>query len=99
MIFFPIVIVLSLVLYIFFKVRILSVKDELTMRYTNAKARICLGILLFFFGINQYLFYETRLSLFIGIIFVFFGFIQAQYGFKLFKYFRKEILRKAEATG
>ncbi|GAA0484182.1 YtpI family protein [Salinibacillus aidingensis] len=99
MIIFPFIIVISLVLYIFFKVRIFSLKDELLMRYTNSKARISLGVLLFFFGINQYLFYETRLSLFIGIIFLFFGFIQAQYGVKLFKHYRKEIVRRGEVTG
>ncbi|MRG87694.1 YtpI family protein [Salinibacillus xinjiangensis] len=89
---FPMVIVISLVMYVFFKVKILSLKDTLMMRYTNAKARISLGLLIIFFGINQYLFYETQLSLFIGIIFLFFGFIQAQYGYKLFKHFRQEIL-------
>jgi uncharacterized membrane protein len=79
-------------MYIYFKVRILNLKDPRYMQFTNAKARISLGLFIALFGINQYLFYKTTLSLFIGIIFILIGFIQVQYGIKLYRFFRKEIL-------
>ncbi|MBB6452099.1 putative Abi (CAAX) family protease [Salirhabdus euzebyi] len=91
MIIFPIIIVLAIVMYIYFKVKILTLKEPILMQLTNAKARIALGIFIFFFGINQYLFYETSLALFIGIVFLLIGVMQAQYGFKLYKFFRKEV--------
>ncbi|WP_102026790.1 YtpI family protein [Salirhabdus sp. Marseille-P4669] len=93
MIILPILIILTLVMYIFFKVKILSLKDPLLMHFTNAKARLALGFLIAVFGINQYLFYETTLSLIIGIVFVVIGIAQLQYGFKLYRHYRNELLK------
>ncbi|MBM7597712.1 hypothetical protein JOC34_000069 [Virgibacillus halotolerans] len=87
---FPIIIVLSLVLYVYYKVAILKTRDALTQAYYNAKSRLCLGSFVFFFGINQYIFYLTRLSLFIGIIFLIFGGMQMYVGFKQVRHYRKE---------
>jgi hypothetical protein len=95
MIIFPIMIILTMILYVFFKVKILSLKEPLLMRYTNAKARITLGLFIIFFAINQYLFYESTLSLIVGILFLFFGVLQTQYGIKLLRFFRKQIVEHA----
>ena len=80
MIIFPIVIVLSVVMYIYYKVAILKTKDGLTQKYFNAKSRICLGLFILAFGINQYVFYQTKISLFIGIIFIVLGIMQSVRG-------------------
>lgn len=94
MVIFPIIIVVSIVLWIYYKVSILKNKgDGLTQAYFNAKSRICLGSFVFFFGINQYLFYLTRISLFIGIIFVLLGGLQIYVGFKEAKHYRNEYRR------
>lgn len=90
LIIFPIVIVLSAVMYIYYKVAILKTKDGLTQRYFNAKSRICLGLFIFTFGINQYIFYQTRISLFIGILFIILGLIQSIRGIKETKHYRNE---------
>ncbi|WP_010651145.1 YtpI family protein [Oceanobacillus massiliensis] len=90
MVIFPIIIVVSAVLYIYYKVAILKSNDELTQKYFNGKARLCLGTFLLFFGINQYLFYKTQLSLFIGILFLILGGLQAYRGFKEAKHYRNE---------
>jgi uncharacterized membrane protein len=90
MIILPILIVLSLVLYVYYKVAILKSKDGLTQHYFNARSKICLGSFVFCFGINQYFFYLTRISLFIGIIFIFLGMYQMYDGFKRNKHYRNE---------
>ncbi|RKQ29895.1 YtpI family protein [Oceanobacillus halophilus] len=90
MIIFPILIIISLVLYVYYKVAILKSKDGLTQRYYNSRSRICLGSFIFFFGINQYLFYLTQISLFIGIVFVMLGSYQMYDGFKATKHYRNE---------
>ncbi|MFD2046314.1 YtpI family protein [Ornithinibacillus salinisoli] len=90
MIIFPILIVLSVVLYVYYKVAILKTKDRLTQAYFNAKSRICLGIFLLVFGINQYIFYGTRISLFIGIVFIFLGILQSLRGIRETKHYRSE---------
>lgn len=87
---FPILIVLSAVFYIYYKVMILRTKEPLNQVYFNAKAKLCLGSLVFFFGINQYVFYQTRLSLFIGITFVLMGGALAVRGYKETKHYRNE---------
>lgn len=90
MVIFPIIIVLSAVLYVYYKVAILKSKDSLTQHYFNARSKICLGAFIFSFGINQYVFYLTKLSLFIGIIFVILGGYQLIDGFKQSKHYRSE---------
>ena len=87
---FPMLIVISAVLYLYYKVQILRTKDPLSQVYFNAKARLCLGALVFFFGINQYVFYQTRLALFIGIVFVLLGGGLFVRGFKETKHYRNE---------
>ncbi|UJL45054.1 YtpI family protein [Virgibacillus sp. NKC19-16] len=87
---FPIIIVLSAVLYVYYKVAIVKSEDRLTQAYFNGKSRLCLGSLVFFFGINQYIFYQTRISLFIGIVFVLLGAFLLYDAFKEVKHYRKE---------
>ncbi|SHF78560.1 YtpI family protein [Ornithinibacillus halophilus] len=93
MIIFPIIIVLSLVMYVYYKVAILKSKDSLTQRYFNAKSRICLGLFISAFAINQYVFYETQLSLFVGLVFLVLGVLQAVRGWKETKHYRSEYRR------
>lgn len=90
MIIFPILILLSFVLYIYYKVMVTRTKDSLTQVYLNSKSKIFLGGFIFFWGINQYMFYETRLSLFIGIVFVLLGAYQARTGWKATQHYKGE---------
>ena len=82
MIVFPIVIIISLVLYVYYKVAIYRTDDILLQLYLNAKGRIFLGLFVLSFGINEYLFYQTRVALYIGIVFILLGGFQAFDGIK-----------------
>ncbi|QDP40853.1 YtpI family protein [Radiobacillus deserti] len=90
MIIFPIIIVLSFVLYIYYKVAIIRTNEPLFQHYYQSKSKICLGSFVFFFGINQYLFYQTRFSLLIGILFLFIGGLQAWDGIKRTRFYRDQ---------
>ncbi|MFC3040106.1 YtpI family protein [Virgibacillus xinjiangensis] len=90
MVIFPIIIVVSIVLYIYYKVAILKTKDGLEQAYYNARSRICLGTFILAFAINQYVFYQTRISLFIGIVFLVLGGMQFWRGWKEVGHYRKE---------
>lgn len=90
MLIFALIIVVSIVLYIYYKVAILRTKDELTQVYYNAKARFFLGSFIFSFGINQYIAYQTRFILFISIVFVLLGALQMVYGFRESRHYRNE---------
>ena len=85
-----VLILLSAILYIYYKVQILRTRDSLRQVYFNAKAKLCLGSLVFFFGVNQYILYQTRLSLFLGIVFLLFGGALAVRGIRETKHYRGE---------
>ncbi|HLT55761.1 MAG TPA: YtpI family protein [Bacillota bacterium] len=93
MIIFTILIIFSVVFYVYYKVAILKSKDILEQKYFNGKARLCLGAFLLFFAINQYVFYKTQLSLFIGIIFITLGTLHIVRGYKESKHYRNEFRR------
>lgn len=93
MLIFAFIIAVSIVMYIYYKVTILRTKDGLTQKYMNAKARIFLGSFIFFFGINQYIAYQTKLILLISLVFLVLGFIQMVYGFRAAKHYRNEYKR------
>jgi len=90
MVILPIIVAVSFVLYIYYKVIVFRYKDKLTQAYFNAKARICLGTFVLVFGINAYIYYQTKLALFVGIIFLIFGGMQFNLGVKQTKHYRKE---------
>lgn len=90
MIIFPILITLSAVFWIYYKVAILKTRDGLTQRYFNAKSRVCLGSFLIFFAINEYLFYQSQIALWIGLIFLVLGILQLNTGLKEVKHYRNE---------
>lgn len=93
MLIFALLIVISVVLYIYYKVSILKSNDRLTQEYYQAKSRIALGSFIVAFGINQYILYQTRISLFIGILFLLLGIMQLHVGIRDARFFRKEYRR------
>lgn len=93
MLIFAIMIAVSIIMYIYYKVMILRTKDELTQRYINSKARIFLGSFILFFGINQYIAYQTKIILFISLVFFVLGLIQIVHGFRAAKHYRNEYRR------
>ncbi|MDX8046707.1 YtpI family protein [Gracilibacillus sp. S3-1-1] len=96
MIIFPVVIIISIFMYLYYKIMIANEPEPLKKEIKNAKARIALGVFISFFGINQYLFYETQLSLFITIIFLFFGIMQGYAGYKRLSHYKKEYQKRVE---
>lgn len=93
MLVFAVLIAISIVMYIYYKVAILKTKEPLNQVYFNAKARLCLGAVVFFFSINQYLLYQTKLSLYIGLLLLVLGGALMIRGFKEAKHYKSEARR------
>lgn len=93
MLIFAFLIAVSVIMYIYYKVTILRIKDELVQKHTNAKARMFLGSFILFFGVNQYIAYQTKTILLISIVFIVLGAIQIVHGFKVAKHYRNEYRR------
>lgn len=87
---FPVIIIISITLYIYYKVSILKTKDEVTQLYFNARSRICLGAFVLAFGINHYATYQSRLSLFFCIVFIILGSMQIVRGFNESRHYQNE---------
>lgn len=68
--------------------------DPLTKEYLNSKGKVFLGGFIFFWGINQYLLYQTQLSLFIGIVLLILGVFQVRHGIKAAKHYRNEFQKR-----
>lgn len=98
MIIFPVLILVSLVLYIYYKVMVIRSRDPLTQEYLNSKSKLFLGSFIFFFGINQYVFYQTKLSLFVGVVFVLIGVFQAHSGWKASQHYQAEYQKHRTST-
>lgn len=90
---FAVIIIISVVFYIYYKVAILRTRDELTQKYFNSKARVFLGTFMFAFGVNQYIAYQTKFILLISVIFIFLGGLQMFDGFRAAKHYRSEYRR------
>ncbi|WP_051240143.1 YtpI family protein [Pontibacillus halophilus] len=84
-------IILSITVYLYFKVIILRTDDPLYQVYSNSRARIALGVFMIAFGANQYVFYQTRLALAIALVFVALGVAQFVYGYRRAKFYRKQL--------
>ncbi len=96
MLIFALAILISIVMYIYYKVMILRTKDYLVQVYFNSKARFFLGTFLIAFGINQYLAYQFAFVLIISIIFILLGGYQSYHGFKAARHYNKEWKRLNE---
>jgi len=94
---FPMTIVLSVTIYLYFKVQILRTKDPLHQEHANAKSRVALGLFITVFGMNQYVFYQTKLALFIGIAFIVLGIMQMVHGYRKTKFYGKQVKERVEA--
>jgi len=87
---FALIIIISIVMFIYYKVMILRTSDRLSQVYNNSKAKFFLGTFLISFGINQYLSYQVTWVLIISLIFIFLGSLQAYHGFKAARHYKKE---------
>lgn len=87
---FAAIMIIAIVLFVYYKVGILKEREKLVQVYLNAKSRVCLGAFILFFGLNQYILYQTKFSLFIGIVFIVLGFAQSLRGFKEAKHYKNE---------
>ncbi|MCF6408761.1 YtpI family protein [Pseudalkalibacillus salsuginis] len=84
---FIIIIVLSISLYIFYKVKEFRVKAPYEKRWTKSKSNIALGIFIGVFGLNRLFINESTYDLVIGSVFLILGLINVYMGYKAYKYF------------
>ncbi|MBU9712935.1 YtpI family protein [Evansella tamaricis] len=92
---FIVLIIFSLVFFVYYKVQQSRVSGPAERRWYSAKGSIAIGIFFISFGINSYLSLGTQVSAYVTVLFVGFGLVNVIFGAKHYKTFlplaRKEI--------
>jgi hypothetical protein len=92
-----ILIVVSIVLYFFYKVKAFRTKRVIERNWVNTKASIALGSFLLFFGINQiFLRYDSTVALVVSIIFILLGLANVILGYKMYRHYLPLAIEEAE---
>lgn len=89
-------IVISLVFYIFYKVKYFRTKAPVEKKWISTKGNMAIGVFLIAFGFNQFKFL-TQISLIIGFIFILLGAANIYFGYKAYKYYLPLAIEEAEA--
>lgn len=93
---FAILAILSITMYIFYKVKFFKSKLVIEKQWISSKSRIALGLFVLFYGINQLVMWETQTAKIIGIVFLLFGAFSAIMGYKSYRYYLPLAIKEAE---
>lgn len=92
-----VLIVISIVIYFFYKAKAFRTKAVIEKNWINTKASIALGSFLVFFGINQiFLRYDSTVALVVSIIFILLGLANIILGYKAYRHYLPLAIEEAE---
>ncbi|WP_046176688.1 YtpI family protein [Domibacillus indicus] len=94
--FLVIVIVLSFVFYLFYKVQYTRSKRPMERKWLSAKSSMVLGLFVGVFGVNTLLIQQTATAYIIAAIFIVYGFASMIAGYKMYKHYLPFAQKEAE---
>ena len=80
-------IVLSFVFYIFYKVKYVRSRRPAEKKWLSAKSSIALGLFVALFGVNQLFLFQTTVTYIVAAIFIVIGSLSVWAGFKAYKFY------------
>lgn len=95
MLIFAVIIIFSLTMYIFYKVRYVRTSLPLEKKWLAAKCTISLGLFVATFGINQFFIHQTMIGIVIGIIFLLLGGYNVSAGIRAYRYYTPLAIEEA----
>ncbi|MFT9600859.1 YtpI family protein [Mesobacillus sp.] len=93
---FVLLIVLSFVFYIFYKVKYVRSKRPAERKWLSAKSSIALGLFVALFGINQLFLFQTTVTYIVGAIFIIIGSLSVWGGIKAYKFYLPHAAKEAQ---
>lgn len=92
---FAVIIIISLMFYLFYKVK--SIRSHLPMekKWISGKSSIALGTFVSFFGINQLFLFQTTLTYIVAAVFILIGGISIVSGYKMYKFYLPYAIKEA----
>lgn len=91
-----ILIVLSLVFYLFFKVKFVRSQLPMEKKWISGKSSIALGSFVSLFGVNQLFLFHSTLTYIIAAVFILIGGFSIVGGVKIYKYYLPFAIEEAE---
>ncbi|WP_442595447.1 YtpI family protein [Neobacillus sp. D3-1R] len=89
-------IVLSLVFYLFYKVKFVRSNKPAEKKWISSKSSISLGLFIALFGINQLFLFQTTVTYIVAAVFIIMGGLSIWSGWKAYKYFLPLAIEEAE---
>lgn len=99
MLVFAVLIVISLMFYFFYKVRLFRTHLPMEKKWLSAKSSIALGLFVALFGVNQLFMYQTKTTYVVAAIFIMIGALSILGGFKAYKFYLPYAIEEAEQAG
>ncbi|MBM7644805.1 amino acid transporter [Scopulibacillus daqui] len=93
---FIILIVLALMAFIFYRIKVWRIQEPYKKLWTSSKAHIAMGAFLFFFGLNRILFRPSKISIIVCAIFMLYGAFIIYSGIKAFRHYLPLAVKEAE---
>ncbi|WP_270179569.1 YtpI family protein [Alkalihalobacillus sp. CinArs1] len=94
---FFILIIFSIVFYLFYRVKSFRSHGVATKEWLNSKASIALGLFLIFFAINSFTIYITMVTYIVGAVFILLGLVNVVVGYKKYKHYQPFAIQEYES--
>ncbi|CAH0346220.1 YtpI family protein [Bacillus sp. CECT 9360] len=91
-----ILIVISLMFYIFYKVKFFRTRLPMEKKWLSAKSSISLGFFVALFGVNQLFLYQSKMTYFVAVIFLLIGGLSIYGGFRAYKFYLPHAIEESE---
>ncbi|PLR98130.1 YtpI family protein [Bacillus sp. T33-2] len=89
-------IMLSLALYVFYKIKYVRSNRPAEKKWISAKSSIALGLFVALFGLNQLFLFQTAMTYIVAGIFIFLGSLSVWAGFKSYKFYLPDAAKEAQ---
>ncbi|MCP3762483.1 YtpI family protein [Domibacillus sp. A3M-37] len=94
--FLVVIIVLSFIFYLFYKVQYVRSSRPMERKWLSAKSSMVLGLFVGMFGVNTLLIQQTTTAYIVAAVFILYGFASMIAGFKMYKHYLPFARQEAE---
>lgn len=89
--------VISIIFYLFYKIKGFRTKAPIEKKWISTKANMALGSFLLFFGINQLImYYDSWVTIVITTLFILLGLANVILGFRAYRHLLPHAIQEAE---
>lgn len=91
-------IIISLALYIYYKIKYFRTKLPMERKWISAKSSIALGMFVALFGLNQLFLYQMTITYIVAAVFMIVGGLSIWGGIRAYKFYLPHAINEAETA-